>query len=230
MLREKLYHMELAPSSSCELHISAVRRGHHSFSDSNERQKYFQRLKAYFQSQTATANSSKLLATREKLKSTLWICMPARQITAASEIKYQTLISKEWYYFLFFNHCVALPKVNLQEKLWRGSNINIALRKARLFYYRAVQQSTCNNMMHLIIKEQDVQEPSSMKSQQNNACLLNEFWRGSPRREDLQVIASLAHLHINPNVTLHPGPLEASSDASTDFIPSYKIHYCMCAS
>lgn len=60
----------------------------------------FRDLKLTFSTKFSTANSSKLLATGEKLKSTLQICMPARQITATSEIKYQTPISKEQY-FLF---------------------------------------------------------------------------------------------------------------------------------
>jgi len=65
-----------------------------------------------------TADISVLLATEKKIKSTLWFCRSARQITGISEIKHETQISKELYYFLFFNHCVwPHQKKMLQWKL-----------------------------------------------------------------------------------------------------------------
>lgn len=146
----------------------------------------FRGLKLTFSTKLlATANSSKLLATGEKLKSTLWICMPARPITAISEIKYQTLISKEWYYFLFFNHCVWLyQKETLQQKLWRGSNINTALRKPGLFYYRGSAAEHLYYMMHLIRKEQDILEPVSIQHEVMTKSCLSAKWilKGQPRK------------------------------------------------
>lgn len=114
-----MYHIELAQTSFCGFHTSTV-RGVITLSQTAVRAGNTCRgLKLTFSTKLlATANRSKLLATEKKLKSTLWFCRSARQIMGISEIKHQTLISKELYSFLFFNHCVWLyQKEMLQGKL-----------------------------------------------------------------------------------------------------------------
>lgn len=74
------------------------------------------------------------------------------------------------------------------------------------FTTEAVQQSTCITWCILSERNRTFwnQCPSSMKSWQNNVCLPNESWRGSPGREeqeDLQLTTRLAHLRIKPTIT-----------------------------
>lgn len=124
----------------------------------------FRDLKLTFSTKFSTANSSKLLATGEKLKSALWICMPARQITATSEIKYQTPISREWYYFLFsITVCGFSKRKPFKRNYEEGVTSTMHWENPDCFTTGAVQQSTCINMMHLTRKKQDVLEPVSIQ-------------------------------------------------------------------
>ena len=112
-----MYHVELAQTIFCGLHTSTVRGVTTLLQRAIRARNTCKGLKLTFSTKLlATANSSKILATEKKLKSTLWFCRSARQITGVSEIKHQTQISKEWYYFLFSSHCVWL----YQKEMFQG--------------------------------------------------------------------------------------------------------------